>query len=545
MNRRTFLQSSALTAAHGICDTYLLNAELDRGAQNFKTALPPAPNATQAGSLHAQSYNTTNTRWQSAYDHALTVLAANIRTLPRFNGPVLIEGSEYNGVWMECAPQEGLVYRKFRPDVARNNHLTFFALQREDGQLPANNKLSESGFGQIQMVVPIAATAWELAEATADSELLEIAYRSCSRWDDWLLRYRNTRGTGLIEGFCTYDTGMDNSPRWAGISPQCPNKDAKLIPSIPTLPRLCPDLSATTFGARIALAAMAGALGKPAEAEMWLERAQQIRQLLLTRLYVPGDAAFYDLDAQNHFVRIRTCVLTRLCGEHVLDQRLFDDLWDRQLGNPNAFWPLYPLPSVAVDDPHFVRPIPRNSWGGASQALTALRASRWFDHYNRSAQFSTLMDAWCEAVQRDPSLRQQIDPSTGDFSQADRPGYSPAALVMVDYTWRLSGIVEERDSLSWNLRPSHPSARQATFTLATDDHRVAELRYSADGRAELRLDRKSVAILESGTVRLVTDKRGRPTALVGIDTQPQPIRLRYPGRPQRTVVVEPNEHLSL
>ena len=47
--------------------------------------------------------------------------------------------------------------------MARNNHMVFFALQREDGQLPASVKLTEAGYGQIQMVVPIAATAWELA----------------------------------------------------------------------------------------------------------------------------------------------------------------------------------------------------------------------------------------------------------------------------------------------------------------------------------------------------------------------------------------------
>ena len=95
------------------------------------------------------------------------------------------------------------------------------------------------------------------------------------------MRYRNTRATGLIEGFCTYDTGNDNSPRWAGLPSQCPDKDAKRCPPIPTLPRLCPDLSATTYGARVALAAMAKALGKTAEADQWTENAHKIRSLIL------------------------------------------------------------------------------------------------------------------------------------------------------------------------------------------------------------------------------------------------------------------------
>ncbi len=93
---------------------------------------------------HAPEFRTANAHWQAAYDRALAILAANVQVLPRYNKPVLIEGANYAGIWMECGPHESLVYRKFRPDVARNSHFTFFALQRPDGQFPANNKVSET-----------------------------------------------------------------------------------------------------------------------------------------------------------------------------------------------------------------------------------------------------------------------------------------------------------------------------------------------------------------------------------------------------------------
>jgi len=210
--------------------------------------LQQATAAAAVVAVRRPEFRTANSRWQADYDRALAVLAANVQVLPRYSKPVLLEGANYAGIWMESGPHEALLYRKFRPDAARNSHLIFFALQRPDGQLPANNKVSETGFGQIQMVVPIAATSWELARSTGDAELLDTAYRACSAWDAWLMRHRNTRGTGLIEGFCTYDTGHDNSPRWAGIPPQCPDKDAKKHAPISTLPRLCPDLSATVYG---------------------------------------------------------------------------------------------------------------------------------------------------------------------------------------------------------------------------------------------------------------------------------------------------------
>jgi len=523
MERREFLRTSAAAALLAAGSHRLSHAESGHDAPVYSTA---------------------NQRWQKAYDSALQVLAGNVQVLPNYNKPVLIEGADYAGIWQECGPLEALVYRPFRADVARNSHATFFALQHEDGQLPACNKRSEIGYGQIQMVVPIAATAWELARITGDDELLYTAYQSCSRWDAWLLRYRNTRGTGLVEGFCTYDTGHDNSPRWAGMPNRCPEKDARICPPVAGLPRLCPDLSATVFGARVALAAMAKALGKDADAARWTESAEQIRQLILTKLYVPEDAAFYDLDAQGKFVRVRSDVLSRVCGEHVVDQKLFDSLWERQLHNPKAFWAPYPLTSIAQDDPTFVRPIPRNSWGGASQALTALRTPRWFDFYGKSAEHAYLMDRWCEAIQREVTFRQQIDPVSGEFTKADQPSYSPAALVMMDFTWRLAGVREEQEYMEWNARPGHSAAHTAHFTLPFGKSRTAAMTYDAKG-ATLSLDGRQLGRIESGVARLITDKQGRPKQLVSISEKVETVSVKIGARPAQHRTLHPNQKLQL
>jgi hypothetical protein len=396
-------------------------------------------------------------RWKTTWDAALAVLAGNVKRVPKYDQPMLIEGAVYPGVWMECGPQEALVYaglQRFVPErdgtasplaVARANHMGFFALQREDGQIPASIKISgEVGYGQIQMVVPIAATAWELVQMSHDEELLTAAYAACSKWDAWLRTYRDTRKTGLVEGFCTYDTGHDNSPRWKGIPNRCPDADAKKYPPIAGMPRICPDLSATVYGARIALAAMAKALGKRDEAARWLADAETIRRLIVTKLWSEEDAAFYDLDTNGEFIKVRSDVISRVLGEHVLklddpgDRRKFDAVWARQLHNPKAFWAPFPFPSVAMDDPAFVRPIPRNSWGGATQALTALRTPRWMEHYGKGAELRVLMKAWATAIRDSGGFRQQMDPLTGAFTMADASGYSPAALVYLEFMQRLA-----------------------------------------------------------------------------------------------------------
>lgn len=519
---------------------------------NRRTVLGAAVSSGAAGLLASQAtaqatrqpvFTTRNRSWQRAYDRALRILESNVQLMPRYSKPVLIEGAVYQGIWMECGPHEALVYRKFRPDVAFNSHEVFFELQRLDGQLPCNNKVTETGFGQIQMVISMATTAWELAESTGNSPLLEMAYRGCSLWDAWLLKYRNVRGSGLTEAFCTYDTGHDNSPRFAGIPPQCPNKDAKRFPTGYNLPRLAPDLSATTYGARMAMAAMAEALGKATEADRWRNEAGILREKIIKTLYSEEDGAFYDLDAQNQYVRVRSDIISRVCGENVPDQTLFETLWQRQLHNPKAFWGKVPLSSIAMDDPAFVRPIPTNSWGGASQALTALRAPRWMEAYGKQAELGVLMSAWCQAIVDDMTFRQQLDPDTGEFTRGEADGYSPAALVMMDHTWRLAGVVETPDTLCWNVNPTCPSADGAQFALPTDTGTTATMLYHKGG-ATLTLGDKTVAKID-GTARLITDKTGKPTALLGISEKAQSVSLK--GQSGRTVrvVVKPNARVNI
>ena len=256
-------------------------------------------------------------------------------------------------------------------------------------------------------------------------------------------RYRDTRGTGLVEAFCTFDTGQDNSPRFAGVSDECPQHDAKLFTQGQSVPRLCPDLSASVYGARVALSAMASALGKREESQKWIESAEHIRGMIISKLWCEEDASFYDVDPEGRFVRVRSVANLRVLGEHVLrldsskERHMFSDLWTRQLHNPNAYWAKYPFPSIALDDPKFVRPVPRNSWGGASQALTALRTLRWMTHYGKNAEQHLLMHQWLEAIRRSGTFAQQLDPDTGVFTQPDPGGYSPCALVFLHFARQL------------------------------------------------------------------------------------------------------------
>jgi hypothetical protein len=376
---------------------------------------------------------------EAKYQQALVGLAANTRRLLDFPQPVLIEGGAYPGIWLECGPLEGAVYGRFFPEVAIANHEIFFHYQREDGWLPYNIRADNRvGFSQIQMVVPIAATAWETAQATGREDFLARAYQACARWDAWLLANRNTRGAGLCELFCEFDTGHDNSPRVRGLPRTCPGGDARNCADVRKLPWLAPDLSATVYGGRAALAAMAEALGRRAEAADWQERAESLRGEIVRSCYDPQDEFFYDVDREGSFNRVRGDVITRVFGEHVPDRVLFERMYRRHIKAPQAFWTPYPLPSIAANDPSFDRDLPLNSWGGASQALTALRAPRWMDYYGKSDDLVFLMTRWVTAILQAAGFQQQMNPWTGKFSTS--PGYSPAMCVFIDFVDRLRAL---------------------------------------------------------------------------------------------------------
>lgn len=115
------------------------------------------------------------------YAAALAGLAANTRKVYGFDQPVLNEGGVYRGIWLECGPMEAAVYGRYAPQVAVASHDVFFHHQRADGYLPCWISGQRAGSHSIQMVVPIAATAWETAQLTGDEAFCARAYEACSR----------------------------------------------------------------------------------------------------------------------------------------------------------------------------------------------------------------------------------------------------------------------------------------------------------------------------------------------------------------------------
>lgn len=477
------------------------------------------------------------------YKDALEGLRSNTRIVHGTDVPVLIEGGYYNGIWLECGPLEALVYGRYAPEVALASHRIFFRNQRPDGYIPCTLLSDRMLTGQIQSVVPIAATALETAILTGDEQFLEEAYLACSCWDKWLSANRDSRGVGLCEAFCEYDTGHDNSPRFAGLPKQCPDLRPELCPDVGGLPYLAPDLSAMLFGGRVALSSMAAHLNLTVEANDWAEKAESTRRSIMAYCFDPEDLMFYDMTRQGRWLKIRGDLLTRVLGEKVVDQPMFEQIFERHITNPDSFWTPYPLPSIAADDARFDHRLPENSWGGPSQALTALRAPRWFEHYRKPAHLAHLMNQWLCALAASSDFMQQLNPWTGEFIASSNRRYSPAMCVVIEFTRRLFGIFCDQGRIGWSNTPNRVGNCRY-YAEQIDGAGLAELDYNQQLGTSLKLNGAELLRVK-GICRIVTDLRGAPVIVQSISLWHEAIAIVYPdGREQRWELA-PNEEKSL
>ena len=391
---------------------------------------------------------------QEKYDLVLDrIKNIHIKHFPGFPEPVFLISNTYPGVWLEHV-YDAISWAMFDPagvDVARAQVNLFLSNQKEDGQFPCyvideSNPLeyfreSKIGYSQIQECVSFAALCLDAYTLSQDAELLQIAYEKCTKWDKWLCENRMTLKTGLIELFCVYDTGHDESARLSDVANQCPEQNARNCGPGSHMPLIAPDMNAVFYGSRIALAKMAKLLGKTDEADNWQQNAHDVKEKLIRHCYDTADEFFYDIDRSGNMRKHCSIHIANLFQEHLLDGDMAERIYNRYMKNTNEFWTPYPFPSMSVSDPGFAQTKDGNCWSFYSQGLTALRAMRWMDYYGKSEDLEHIMKQWVTAFINSPSMNfsQELHPITGCPSNSSE-WYSSSMLLFIHSVRRLGLI---------------------------------------------------------------------------------------------------------
>jgi len=468
--------------------------------------------------LERVAFHTNTGQLDKVHAEALARLSRCVAADPE-GEPMLLEGGVYRGCWLESTGTiNAELLTRFAPAVARSTFERFARWQRDDGLIPY--KITESGpvFRQIQLVTPPARSAWNhYLQTGRDQAFLRRMYDALTRFDAWLAAHRDTRGTGCVEAFCTFDTGHDLSPRFWHV-PDTPHLEDPALcdPDSPILPFLAPDLTASVYCGRKYLARVAAELGESPAG--WQTKAEQSLRSLMAHCYDERDGFFYDRDKNGEFVRVQSDVLLRVLACEVGDGEFFAAALRRYLLNTRKFFAKYPFTSIAMDDPRFDPFSHYNTWAGATNFLSLIRAPHAFEHHGRHVELTWVLQPIVTAMANMTRFAQCLSPWTGEEGFTET--YSPAILGVLDYIERLCGILPTPDNTLWftGLLPRPMSAHMApveeTAYSRTVDGIIYELHVTRE-RAVIRRDGRPLAEFPSG-VRLVTDREGNLKGLIGM-----------------------------
>jgi len=540
------------------------------------------------------SFRTSDARLQRLFDAAEAKAATNIvQFTPTMK--ILVEGGGYENAWIETQPMGGEMYAKRNIDIALNNQVIFMQSQRADGRFPG---MIVSGFaarksGQDQnppwdgMVwrpeLDILASydmlqgycfpdpAWKMYFWSGkDRAYLRKLYAALEAHDGYLWRTRDSNGDGLLESWCTWDTGEDNSARlmtrfaptrWPFELP--PNDERMPDPkdgrnfkkywleyersNVPSLTReqvLMPfasmDLMAYSYDGRSTLAKISRELGNNRET-FWLQRAEEVRQRLIKGLWDEQRHACFDRDRTGK--RLEELVHNNLRAMYygVYTQPMADAFIRHHVLNPAEFWTPTPLPSIAFNEPLYSNK-QKNNWGGQPQGLTYQRAIRALENYGHYAEVSLLGDTFLSVLLRNGgTFFSQFDPTTGVAAGLTPDGYGPSILAALEYISRMHGIHLDvaNDRIWW-------SALNSVGTDFSYTQRWGEQTWMltcSNGQFTARCSGRDIFSCTAG-VRVMTTFAGKVQEVAGIDSVPQSVTLRTDGNPY-VFTIAPNQIYQL
>ena len=245
----------------------------------------------------------------------------------------------YVGVWQWDAYFHALAYRHLEMKLAQDQLRIVLDHQRADGMIP--DAIHDEGT-VMRLTFPVEAdvtkppllawAAWKLYESGGDREFLDEIYEPIVRWNNWWFAQNDTDGNGLCEYQHPFSSGLDDSPLW----------DAGM-------PVEAPDLNTYLYLQQEALAKIATVIGETKAAAEWQARAEALAQRMLALAWDEQAGVFW---ARKHGqpIRIRTPfgLFPLLTGRlpAAVTARLVAHLTDEK-----QFWPRYPVPTVALDEP--------------------------------------------------------------------------------------------------------------------------------------------------------------------------------------------------
>ena len=364
-------------------------------------------------------------RFESQYYYAWWIMHAGLIS-PRYY--MTREGMtpskiHYVGVWQWDACFHALAYRYVDPRLAEDQIRLVLDHQRDDGMIPDAvhdegivTHLDQPISADVTKPPIIAWTAWRLYETLGNREFLDEVYEPLVRWNRWWFEKNDFNGDGLCQYNHPYSSGLDDSPLWDG-----------------GMPVESPELNTYLCLQMEALSRIAGAIGLPDDAQRWRESADEVARLMIDRMWDERAGVFWALRDEQP-IRILTPFSLYPLWTGRLPRRITDRLI-AHLTDPGEFWTRYPIPTVALSDPHHD---PEQMWRGPAWVNINYLFIEGLIRCGRSDLAADLRDRTLDLVMQRDDIHEYYHPETGAPPLKAAPIFGWTSAVFIDLAIKAS-----------------------------------------------------------------------------------------------------------
>jgi hypothetical protein len=368
---------------------------------------------------------------QRALAKAFSVLKVNLESaqgeIPlRYAVP---DRAPHRWMWLWDTAFHAFGYAHLDPALARETVLAALSKAREDGFLPHRMTPERSGDSDITQPPILGWATWSLHQAQPDRDFLVRAYPALAGYLRWDLDNRDRDGDGLLEWSRPDESGMDNSPRF---------DDGTALAAV--------DFNSFAAAEAGYLTSIAQTLDRPREAAAWQGERDRIAAAIESTLWCEDDGIYYDRAPGGDFVRVKTCASFTPMFAGVAAPERAARLVER-LADPARFWPAFPVPSVALDEPSFSD----DMWRGPTWLnynFIIIQGLRRYGYDDRAAELAErCLDQVTSWYRREGAIFEFYDPG-GRVSprRLHRKGRvsthrSGGIPVISDYNWSAAVLI--------------------------------------------------------------------------------------------------------
>jgi glycogen debranching enzyme len=193
------------------------------------------------------------------------------------------------------------------------------------------------------------------------------------------------------------------------------------------MPVESPDLNTYLYLQQEALARIAAVIGEEQEARAWSSRANELADRLIKQCWDPVAGLFWPKRAgQSVGVRTPFSLFPLLTGRlpAEISARLVAHLTD-----PREFWPRYPVPTVALDDPMYD---PLQMWRGPTWVNVNYLLIEGLRRSGYPELAGELRGRTLEMMAQQEDIHEYYHPETGENPPKAAPIFGWSAAVLID-----------------------------------------------------------------------------------------------------------------